>query len=60
LNARLSLSELEVARGNLSVALWGTNLTDEEYRVHGTDFGDYIAYSWGDPRTYGVDVSWQY
>ena len=60
LNARLALSELEVARGNLSVALWGRNLTDEEYRVHGTDFGDYIAYSWGDPRTYGVDVSWQY
>lgn len=60
LNARVSLSELAVVNGNLSVALWGRNLSDKEYRVHGNDFGDYIAYTWGTPRTYGIDVTWEY
>lgn len=66
LNARFSLSEVNVANGALVAALWGRNLADEEYRVHGVSFGGtapdaaYTAYSWGEPRTYGIDLTWEY
>jgi iron complex outermembrane receptor protein len=62
LNARLTLSDIELgSQARLSVALWGKNLTDEEYMN--------LAYqgwvtagsaSWGDARTYGVDVRFEY
>ncbi len=65
-NARFSLSEVKVADGVMTTALWGRNLTDKEYRVHGVSFGGvvpdaaYNAYSWGEPRTFGIDLRWDY
>ncbi len=52
------------------LTLWGRNLADEEYAVHGLyvaadprdDFGAWANqtyYQLGAPRTYGVDFSWQ-
>ena len=57
------------SNGNLSVNLWGRNLTDEDYATHGLYFGadprdDFGAwsnqtyYQFGAPRTYGLDVTW--
>lgn len=49
--------------GSYSVSLWGKNLADEEYHVYGLNlqanfgFDEYIA---GEPRTYGVEVSWNF
>ena len=54
-----------------NVTLWGRNLSDEDYAVHGLYFGndprdDFGAfanetyYQWGEPRTYGVDVSYAF
>lgn len=54
----------------LEVTLWGRNLADEDYPVHGLyvgadprdDFGAWANrtyYQLGAPRTYGVDFSWQ-
>lgn len=62
-NARLTLSDIELGAGTsrLTVALWGTNLTDEDYLT--------LAYqgwvtassgSWGDERTFGVDLKFEY
>lgn len=59
-NARLTLSELAIANGDVAVSLWGRNLTDKEYTVHGTNFGSHIAYTWGDPRSYGIDLSYAF
>ena len=59
-NARVGLSEVDVANGEVRVALWGRNLSDEEYIVHGANFGTHTAYTWGQPRSYGVDVSYEF
>lgn len=64
-NARISLSEIEVGnQGNsMTVALWGKNLTDTEYRINGipvaNNLGQLIGVVnyYGDPRTFGLDVS---
>ncbi len=49
--------------GSYSVSLWGKNLADEEYHVYGLNlqanfgFDEFIA---GEPRTYGMEVSWNF
>ncbi|MCZ6830752.1 MAG: TonB-dependent receptor [Gammaproteobacteria bacterium] len=65
LGARLGLSEVSVGGGNLRAALWGKNLTDEEYGVHGQDLGLEGGYGisgvvFGQPRSYGIDLIWEY
>ncbi|MBB3046974.1 iron complex outermembrane receptor protein [Litorivivens lipolytica] len=62
LNARLGLRDLEAFGGTMAVSLWGKNLGDEEYQL------DIIgAFPWstrvgafGEPRSYGVDLSLQF
>ncbi len=55
----------------LGLTLWGRNLADEDYAVHGLyvgadprdDFGAWsnqTYYQLGAPRTYGLDLSWQF
>tara|TARA_B100001939_G_scaffold347695_1_gene370156 strand:+ start:11288 stop:13579 length:2292 start_codon:yes stop_codon:yes gene_type:complete len=57
---------LEFVQQGLEVKLWGKNLTDELYRVHGIDgrgpFGltNSAAVVYGLPRSYGVTVTWQF
>jgi iron complex outermembrane receptor protein len=65
LNARLGLSEISLAKGVLRGALWGKNLADEEYGVHGQDLGLESGYGiagvvFGQPRSYGVDLIWEF
>ena len=65
LNMRLSLTGQDwFGDGEYTVALWGRNLNDEEYftdtfgsfnGIHAADIGSY-----GDPRTYGVDLSYSF
>jgi iron complex outermembrane recepter protein len=59
-NARLSLAEVDALGGAFRFALWGKNLADEEYIMHGANFGAYTGYTWGMPRTYGVDVAYEF
>ncbi|MEQ8514066.1 MAG: TonB-dependent receptor, partial [Chromatocurvus sp.] len=40
------------------VALWGKNLTDEEYVSHSYVIGPGVIGVWGAPRTFGVTVNW--
>lgn len=54
--ARLALSDIPVPAGDLNVALWGRNLTDEEFEVY-HNFGSVI---YGEPRSYGVSVIYEY
>ncbi|MEC7610640.1 MAG: TonB-dependent receptor [Pseudomonadota bacterium] len=59
-NARLSWSsELEGGQ-RLNVTAWGRNITDEQYRTFGFNFGAALGFGvhqWGNPATYGVDFS---
>ena len=57
--ARLTWGE-ELSDGrNLSISAWGRNITDEDYRTFGYNFGADLGlavHQWGDPATYGVDI----
>ena len=57
-NVRLALQ----SEGVWEVALWGRNITDEEYRVHGLDstFGENLSAATiiGDPSMWGVTASY--
>lgn len=59
-NARLTLSEIAVTdNAQMRVALWGKNLTDEEYRTYGiTEFAalGFAGATFNEPRSYGLDV----
>ncbi len=64
LNARISLKE--VAGSNVNLSIWGKNIADEEYRINGVPMGDAtgafiggINY-YGDPATFGIDVSYTF
>lgn len=65
LNARVTLSDIDVGAGDLRVSLWGKNLTNKEYRMYGTDFGyngalGYAGNLYGELRSYGVDFIYEF
>lgn len=65
-NGRIALSEIQVGpsdKGNLTVALWGKNLTDKRYinfRTAGVSVAAVSQGFWGEPRTVGLDLIYRY
>ena len=66
LNGRITLS-LDLPRGDhATIALWGKNLTDKKYESHVIGLGDMYngytsqAYTYGEPRSAGIDISYRY
>lgn len=67
-NARLNLAdfELEGDQGRIDIILWANNLTDKEYADNrfaiydGTAANTYTVSSYGEPRAFGVDVSFEF
>ena len=74
-NARLALSEIPFpGDGALLIALWGQNLTDEDYRINTIPFGGvdqrldpnggsgvgWTTSYFGEPRTYGVELTYSF
>jgi iron complex outermembrane receptor protein len=62
LNARLSISDISLGGAKASLALWGKNLTKEDYLLSGIDFGalGFAGVSYGDPRSYGVELGFKF
>jgi len=62
IDARIELSQIPIPNGNLRVGVWGKNLTDKDYKEWGIDFSDLgiAGNTWGDPRTYGVDIVYEF
>jgi iron complex outermembrane recepter protein len=64
--AYLGLSEIDLgAAGSLSVSVWGKNLDDEEYFTSAPyvlqQAGGYTrAVTWGQPRSYGIDLVYNF
>ncbi|MCB1677999.1 MAG: TonB-dependent receptor [Halioglobus sp.] len=56
-NGRLTLTDIPLGHTTLEIALWGKNLTDEEYRLNTVPFGAWTVSYYGDPRTYGLQAS---
>ena len=61
-NARFSLADVPLAGGRLGAGLWAKNLLDEEYELTAVDNLPSADRSviWGEPRTYGIDVFYEY
>lgn len=61
-NARLSLEDVKAGPGNLTFTLWGKNLTDDDHPTFGINLGGLgpITQVYGEPRTYGLDVTYEY
>ena len=57
LNARVSYIP---DNADWSLALWGSNLSDEEYYADVVANGTGIRAGWGIPRTYGIDLNYQF
>jgi iron complex outermembrane receptor protein len=62
INARVALSEISGLGGQWEVALWGKNLTDNNYEAFTLDNLPQAsrAVIWGDGRSYGLDVTYRY
>ena len=62
INARVTLSDVEVLGGNLMVAAWGRNLADEQYREWGIDFTTlgFAVNSFKEERSYGIDLMYRF
>lgn len=62
-DARLNLENIELGNGSFRVTLWGKNLTDEDYSTYGINFGSSVGIkteNYGDPRTYGLEVAYEF
>jgi iron complex outermembrane receptor protein len=56
-NARLDFA---LQDSGLSFYLWGRNLTDEEYVTSVRDLLGMEGVYWGDPRTFGAGLRWEF
>lgn len=56
LNARVTLEKIPFDNADISLSLWGRNLTNESNQVMGIDFGEFQTGTFGDPRAYGIDL----
>lgn len=64
-NARLTLADIDIGEnaGSLQISAWGKNLADEKYIAFAFAVGDppvSIGQIFGDPRTMGVDITYQF
>lgn len=62
-DGRLAWTNIGVGSGgsHFEVALWGKNLLNEDYTTNGIPFTPVWALNYfGDPRTYGIDVSFNW
>ena len=62
INASLTFNNINFQRDNgsgLSVTIWGRNLTDKEWITHQIQSTFTLASAFGDPRTYGITLSYE-
>ena len=62
INARVKVGDIELFNGRLSLATWGKNLTDEEYREWGIDFSTlgFAINTFQEKRSYGLDFVYEF
>ena len=62
LNARFSVNDIPALGGLINVGFWGKNILNEEYELTAVDNLPHVdrAVIWGEPRTYGLDISYNY
>lgn len=58
--ASLQWAGIPLGSGELRALLWGRNLADEEYFGHAMSFGVFQLATFGEPRSYGIDLAWEF
>jgi len=61
-DAQLAWEGIQFGEGTLKVTLWGRNLLDDDYPMYAINFGalNIITENYGDPRTYGVNLTYEF
>jgi len=61
-NGRLQFVDIPLQEGSLDVAVFGRNLFNRQYRAFGYDLGalGWAVNSFGDPRTFGLQVTYNF
>jgi len=61
-NGRVGIENVKLGSGTLRSALWVRNMFDEDYSSYGINFATLgpVTEQYGDPRTYGIDVTWEF
>lgn len=59
-NASVSLAGMKLAGGAVELSVWGRNLTDKRLPANMNVLGPIIAGQYEFPRTYGVDLTYEY
>lgn len=62
-NARATLTDIPLFKeGNVTIAAWGKNLENKEYRDFGIDFGllGFAVNNYGELRSWGLDFIYEY
>lgn len=60
IDASLQLSDVALGSGRLLARAWGRNLAGEEYAIHAIGFGVFQLTMFNEPRSYGIDVSYEF
>ncbi len=62
IDARLTLRDVPLRKGNLSLALWGRNLADKSVREWSIDFGTmgWAISTFAPERTFGANIGYQF
>jgi len=62
LNASLTLAGVSMGPGTMQFSAWGKNLTDVDYKTSSIDGlpGSNRSVFWGEPRTFGLDVTYEF
>lgn len=61
-NVRLGMDQIAVGQGTMTVALWGKNIFNQDYNTMAINFAALgpITQLYGEPRTYGLDVTYAF
>jgi iron complex outermembrane receptor protein len=59
LSVRLGINEISVGEGEIRIAAWGRNLENKSYYTQFANSGVPAA-TFGDPRSYGIDLTYRY
>ena len=62
INARITLNEMPVGNGSMMLSAWAKNLADEEYWINAIALtpSAWNTAQWADPRSYGVELSYEF
>ena len=60
LDASLQLARVPAGPGSLRFQVWGRNLENKQYALHQIDFNSFVLTQFNEPRSFGLDATYEY